>query len=66
MTVIPQQAGLDCGQPVDALCMRVVRLDRSDYDFAGVHIHADLQIDSLFGPEALCVPPDVLLHPKPA
>ena len=46
------------------LGMRLVRLNRSDYDFAGVSADPDLQIHTLLGPEAFCVPPDVLLHPK--
>ena len=46
------------------LGVRVVGFDRTHHNLAGIHADTDLQIDSLFGPEALCVPPDACLHPK--
>jgi hypothetical protein len=44
--------------------VRLVGANRTHHHFAGVYADPDLQIHPLFGPEAFCAPPDVILHPK--
>ncbi len=44
------------------LGMRVVGLDRTDHNFAGVHADTDLQIDSLFRAQLLGEALDLFLH----
>ncbi len=46
------------------LRMRIVRLDRSDNDFARVHANSNLEIDPFLGPQLLRVTLHLLLHPQ--